>query len=181
MKKYQRIKEILVYENKRVSVFDDQVRRPDAESDTYFRVRYKNGTTGAVVVPELPDGRLLLLKIRRYAFDDDSLEFPRGGSRREEITKDTAIRELLQETCLTANELVPIGFCRPDTSILQVEAAVFRAKLPAVAEHSIVLGEHEAIFGHQWLTRAELSKKIKDGTVRDGFTLSAFALLNAFV
>jgi hypothetical protein len=61
------MKEVLVYENQRVQVFDDEIRRPDGKPDTYFHMQYRNAPDGAVIVPELPDGRLLMLGIRRYA------------------------------------------------------------------------------------------------------------------
>lgn len=181
MSRYERVKQILAYENRRVSVFDDLVRRPDGQLDTYFRVRYKNGTSGAVMVPELPDGRLLLIRIHRYAFDDDSLEFPRGGARADEAPEDTAARELLMETSLEPTSFIPIGHCRSDTSIMQVDASVFLARLPASAEGAVKVNDLEAIQGYSWHTREDLLRMAWSGTVRDGFTLSALSLYSAYL
>jgi ADP-ribose pyrophosphatase len=179
MSKFERVKEVVAYENRRVTIFDDVVRRPDGQPDSYFRVRYKHGVGGAVILPELPDGRLLMIKVHRYAFDDDSLEFPRGGGELDEPSDATAARELEQETQLTADELVEIGHCRPDTSIMQVDAAVFIARLPASAETSVAVEFREAIEGYEWLKFDQIQHRIASGAIRDGFTLSAVALYSA--
>jgi ADP-ribose pyrophosphatase len=179
MSSYERIKEVVAYENRRVTIFDDVVRRPDGQVDSYFRVRYKHGTGGAVILPQLPDGRLLMLRIHRYAFDDDSLEFPRGGAKLDEPSEATAARELGQETGLKADSLVEIGHCRPDTSIMQVDAAVFIARLPASAETAVAVESREAIEGSEWLAFDQIQQRIASGVIRDGFTLSAVALYSA--
>ena len=181
MIKFERVKEVVAYENRRVTVFDDEVRRPDGQPGTYFRVRYKNGTGGAVIVPVLPDGRMLLLQIHRYAFDDASMEFPRGSARANEAPEETAAREFTEETSLKATELIAIGHCRPDTSIMQVDAAVFLALLPAAAEEAVKVQALEAIESHVWLTRAQIMRMAYAGTIRDGFTLSALSLYSAYL
>jgi ADP-ribose pyrophosphatase len=181
MIRFERVKEVVAYENRRVTVFDDEVRRPDGQPGTYFRVRYKNGTSGAVIVPVLPDGRLLLLQIHRYAFDDASIEFPRGSARANETPEETAARELTEETSLKPTQLIAIGHCRPDTSIMQVDAAVFLAPLPAAAEDAVKVQEFEAIESHVWLTREQIMRMAYAGTIRDGFTLSALALYSAYL
>ena len=181
MRKYERVREVLVYENRRVAVFDDAIRRPDGESDTYFRVQYKSGTGGAVIVPELPDGRLLLLEVRRYAFDEDSVEFPRGGAEPNEATEVTAARELFAETSLRPSRLIVMGHCRPDTSIIRVDATVYLAELTASAEREVKVDQNEAIHNYSWLSCDEISRKAAFGAIRDGFTLSAFSLYSAYL
>lgn len=176
MAKYEKVKEVLVYENQRVQVFDDEIRRPDGRPDTYFHMRYRNAPDGAVIVPELPDGRLLMLGIRRYAFDEDSLEFPRGSAKDGERDEDAARRELWEETGLQPAELIAIGHCRPDTSILRVDAKVYVAKLATAAEESVRVQEQEAIHGYAWMTGDEILRRAAAGDIRDGFSLSAFTL-----
>jgi ADP-ribose pyrophosphatase len=143
-------------------------------------MQYRNAPDGAVIVPELPDGRLLMLGIRRYAFDEDSLEFPRGGAKDGEREEDAALRELWEETGLQPAKLIAIGHCRPDTSILRVDATVYVAKLAASAEKAVQVQEQEAIHGYAWMTGDEILRTAAAGGVRDGFSLSAFTLYLAY-
>ncbi len=72
----------------------------------------------AVVLPVLPDGRILLIRNRRVAVDADLLELPAGTLDPGEAPAVCAARELEEETGYTAAEVAPLlsfyaspGFC----------------------------------------------------------------------
>lgn len=92
------------------------------------RVRYPSGRTGvreiahhpggAVVVPILPDGRVIMVRQLRYPFDRHLMELPAGKLSPGEEPSAAAARELTEETGWIAGRLEPItslyttpGFC----------------------------------------------------------------------
>ena len=177
MNKYKRTQEHVVYENARVEVFDDEVITPEGAPGRYFRFKYKGESGGVVVVPRTHDGRYLLIRVHRYAFDDESLEFPRGSILSGEIPRDAVSRELLEETGLHAREFLYLGVVRPDTSIAQMEAHIFLGDLPEDAERAFAPQRAEAISEATVVTFEELLKLVKTGAILDGYTLAAVAMM----
>jgi len=175
----KRLRENKVYENQRIQFYDDEVELPDKKKGNYIRLTYHGNPRGAVIIPRLPDGRLLLLKIFRYAVNEESLEFPRGGGHAHEDTEQVALRELRSETNLVPLRSTPLGFIRPDTAILMTEVGVVLMDLPNNAELGIVLSRKEGITEAEFLPLNEIMKLASQGKIRDGFTLGAIALLLA--
>ena len=73
---------------------------------------------------------------------------------------------------------ISLGYLRPDTSIVETEVEVFLLEVASI-DAVRVDEETEGIAAYRMLTRAELAAAIRDHTIRDGFTLGAFALLSA--
>lgn len=176
----KRIKEILVYENERIQLFNDDVEWSDRRKGTYLRLTYHGNPKGAVIIPRHPDGRLLLLKIYRYAVSEVSLEFPRGGGHSGENVKDAASRELKDETNLIPINRRLLGYLRPDSAILMTEVGVVLAELEDDAEKVLRPCSREGIEEARFYARKEISKLTSTGGIRDGFTLGALALLQAY-
>jgi 8-oxo-dGTP pyrophosphatase MutT (NUDIX family) len=175
--KYQRKSERVVYENSRIQVFDDEVTTPAGFPDTYFRFKFKGDSRGVVVVPRTTDGLYLLIRVHRYAFDDVSLEFPRGGMLPSEEAREAAARELFEETGLRARQLSHLGVLRPDTSIAELEAHVFFAEIPVEAQNNFAPDCGEAILGPTFLTHDELLIRVREGGILDAYTLAAITLV----
>ncbi len=178
MKKFTRVEDRLVYQNKYIELYDDRVLTPSGAPGTFTRFRYHGNPPGVVCVPQLPDGRFLLIEAYRYAFDTVSLEFPRGTAELGETALEAAQRELREETNLVAASSVSLGFLRPDTSIVETEVEIFLLQVASV-EHVAVDQDTEGIAAYQLLAFDELTHAIRTHVIRDGFSLGAFGLLVA--
>jgi ADP-ribose pyrophosphatase len=180
MNTYRRLREHLVYENRFIELFDDDVTMPDGSRGTYVRLRYRGNPPGVVIVTRLPGERYLLLTVNRYAAGEDSLEFPRGSTDAGESAEQGARRELEEETRLVASSCSLLGYLRPDTAIVETEVQVFLMEISEEQIASIALDEAgEAISSYQVLTLGEIWAKVRAGTIRCGFTLGSLGLLAA--
>lgn len=97
----------VVYDNPWIRVREDQVLRPDGLPGIYGVVHYKNRAVG--VLPVDQDGSIWLVGQHRYPLDAYSWEIPEGGCPDGESIEETARRELLEETGLTASRLERLG------------------------------------------------------------------------
>ena len=89
-------------QNPWVTVWHDEVIRPDGEPGIYGVVHFANLAAGVLAIDE--DDRVLLVGQHRYTLDDYSWEIPEGGVPAGESALDGARRELLEETGVTATE-----------------------------------------------------------------------------
>lgn len=91
----RRIDGARTYEGRIVSVDLDEVRLPDGRTARRESVRHPGAV---VVVPVAEEGDLLLVWQYRYPVGKHTLELPAGKIEPGEDPKDTAARELLEET-----------------------------------------------------------------------------------
>jgi 8-oxo-dGTP pyrophosphatase MutT (NUDIX family) len=100
---WQTLARQFVYENPWIRVREDQVIRPDGSPGIYGVVEFKNRAVG--VLPVDHDGSIWLVGQYRYPLQAYSWEIPEGGSPASESAEATAIRELREETGLTAGRI----------------------------------------------------------------------------
>ena len=99
-----------VYDGKLLHVKRDRVRLPDGSIATREYIVHP----GAVLmVPVLPDGRLIAVRQYRYPHRRVFLEFPAGKLDPGEDALATAKRELIEETGHTAQRWTRLGVVHP--------------------------------------------------------------------
>lgn len=147
------VRQVPIYTNRYLSIFNDEVIFPSGAAGTYFRVSSaSNRSVG--ILPIAPDGRLLLIRNYRHAARGWAYEMPKGEALEGEDPVEAAGRELMEETGLGFEKLVFIGeYCE--------SPAVFSGKMRCYAALNCVPREAshpeqtEAISGLQPFTPAE--------------------------
>jgi ADP-ribose pyrophosphatase len=156
-----------------LKVVVDKLRFPDGSQSEYQTVKHP----GAVaVVPVDENGRILLVRQRRHAVDDNLLEIPAGKLEPDEDPWDCARRELEEETGFTCGhlELLVNYFTSPGFTDERVQ--VFLGKeLRKVAEPPET--DSSEPISIEWLDKQEAVPAILDGRVVDGKSIVGLALL----
>jgi ADP-ribose pyrophosphatase len=149
-----------VFEGKLLHVKRDTVRLPDGETATR---EYIDHPGAVMIIPRLPDGKLLLERQFRYPLARIFIEFPAGKIDPGEEPATTAARELLEETGYTAERWSHIGTLHPlitysteRIEIYTADALTFvGAKLDAGEFVEIITATLEEAL--TWIDRGELT------------------------
>jgi ADP-ribose pyrophosphatase len=167
----------VVCEDEYVRIVRDPVVFPDGHEGTYLRIVELSGLeqpVGAAVLPILDD-TVYLRRMYRHALRSWELEIPRGFRNPGHSLDATAIAELDEELGLTVRELIPLGVIAPNSGLLSSTVAVFCAFVGENQANSRPEA-NEAMGEIVRLSADELADAIKEGVIRDAFTLSALHL-----
>ncbi|WP_297211806.1 NUDIX hydrolase [uncultured Flavonifractor sp.] len=147
----------------------------------YGRVIYPDQAVGGtVMIPLLETGeepRYGLLQVYRHSLRGLSGgEFPRGYQCQGITPEENAKKELWEELGIPPDqvaELTLLGHTRPDTGLSGAMVSVYLARVTAAPTPSL---GYEGITGLEWLSRAELLRRLRAGEITDGLTQSAALL-----
>ena len=173
----KRVKQHLVYENRWLRLYNDEIEHPDGSAGTFSWVERNNGRGGAIAVPRLPDGRLLLVKVHRYVPDRWSWEFPGGGIGASESVEQTALRELAEETGLRGTRARAIGRFSSDSGFIAVRHTAVLVDLPDGAEKDLSLDPQESLADAKFVSPQQAWQMVGSGEIFDGTTITALGLL----
>jgi len=96
----------LVFDGRVFKAFVDDIRLPDGREARWERVSHP-GAVG--MVPVLADGLLVMVRQYRNAVGGELLEIPAGKLEPGESPMECAHRELVEETCYRAGEMVKLA------------------------------------------------------------------------
>jgi len=164
----------IAYQNPWVTVFHDDVTRPDGKPGIYGVVHFANTAVGVVAIDD--QDRVALIGQHRYAFDEMSWEIPEGGSPLAEDPLEGARRELVEETGLTAGTWREIGRYQLSNSVTDEAAVVYLATDLQQGEAQPE-GSEELTF--RWLPFDEVMEMVRIGQITDALSvlpLQAIAL-----
>lgn len=160
----------IVYRNRWLRLREDHVVRPDGKPGIYSVVE---GKPFVCIVPKIGN-MFYMVDQYRYPIQKQSIEFPMGGIESGESIEQALHRELQEESGLKSSQFTYLGFHYSanghDTTgghIYLAENCLEIAKKPEGSELDMVT---------QKFDEATLKKLIKDGTITDGPTVSAFCL-----
>lgn len=172
MQKRARIlKSKTIYHGRVVELKVDRVIEPGGVETTREVVCHAGSV---VVIPHLPDDRLILVRQYRYAVKESLWELVAGGMERGETPRQGARRELLEETGYHARVLKPLLEFYPSPGILSEKMHLVEAwdLTPSQgqpdADERIEVG---------FFSVSEVFEMIECGEIRDGKTLVGILLL----
>jgi len=115
----------IAYENPWITVWHDDVVRPDGGPGIYGVVHFRTVAAGIVAIDA--DDRVLLVGQHRYTLDAYSWEIPEGGVPPGENAVDGARRELLEETGVVAATWRELGRFHLSNSVTDEAALLYLA------------------------------------------------------
>lgn len=163
-----------VFDGRMLHINSDRVRLPNGgEAEREYVVH-----PGAVMIlPELDDGRLLMVRQYRYPLQQVFVEFPAGKLDAGENLLDCARRELQEETGYSASEWEYLGQFHPIISYSDEVIHIYRARGLVAGEAS---PDEEEFVEAVPLELVELRAGILDGSITDSKTITGvFWLMNS--
>jgi len=155
----------LAYDGHFLKVTRDRIRLPDGAETVREIIRHP----GAVVIlPLLPDGRVLLERQFRYPNDRVFIEFPAGKIDPGEDPLATAKRELEEETGYTATEWTFVCTIHNAIAYSDEHLDIFLARDLTQGEAKLDEGEFLELFS---ATIPELLDMVKRGEITDVKTI----------
>jgi 8-oxo-dGTP pyrophosphatase MutT (NUDIX family) len=162
----------VAYENAWITVWHDEVDRPDGSPGIYGVVHFDNVAAGVVAMDE--EDRIVLVGQHRYTLDEDSWEIPEGGVPTGESALDGARRELREETGLTAatwRELVRVDL---SNSVTDERAVLF---LATDLQHGEAHPDPTEALDIRWVPFADALTMTLDGRITDVMSVVAIQRL----
>lgn len=133
------------------------------------RLKITPKQSGAVIIPKMQT-KFFLEEIKRQD-GELHLEFPRGFQDEPDL-KETAKRELAEETNLKAEKLSYLGTVMQDSGLINGDTAVYLAEINDLNQ-TVVLQKSEKIVGYKIVNLVQLLDLVKQNKIVDGYTLSA--------
>jgi 8-oxo-dGTP pyrophosphatase MutT (NUDIX family) len=157
-----------IYENPWLRLEHHQVKTPANTDGIYGKICFKNIAVG--VVPIDDEGYTYLVKQYRYPLEEDSWEIPEGGSPINSSPLDSARRELLEETGLSARQWFKLQDLHTSNSVTDERAEVFIAG--GLSQGQQDLEATEDILVSRVLLLDAVAMAL-DGRITDGISVAA--------
>lgn len=167
----------VAYENAWITIWHDDVTRPDGAPGVYGVVHFANLAAGVIVLDDAE--RVLLVGQHRYALDAWSWEIPEGGVPTGETPLAGAQRELAEETGVQAEDWRELARVHLSNSVSDELAILF---LATGLTHGVAAPEGTEALEVRWLPFDEVLAMTLDGRITDAMTVVAverLALLRA--
>jgi 8-oxo-dGTP pyrophosphatase MutT (NUDIX family) len=158
----------VAYENPWVTVWHDEVERPDGSPGIYGVVHFAGSAVGVVVLDD--DDRVLLVGQHRYTLDAYSWEIPEGGVPAGESPLDGARRELREETGVEATDWRELLTFHLSNSITDEAGVLFAAR---ALRHGEPQPDPTEELATRWLPFDEVMAMIADGRITDALSIMA--------
>ncbi len=174
---WQRRSRRVAYENAWITVWHDEVTRPDGHAGVYGVVHFANLAAGVLVLDG--DDRVLLVGQHRYPLDEYSWEIPEGGVPPGETALEGARRELVEETGVEATDWRELARVQLSNSVSDELAVLFVA---TALTHGIATPDGTEELQVRWLPFDDVLAMTLDGRIADVMTVVAverLALLRA--
>lgn len=158
----------VAYENAWITIWHDEVIRPDGGPGIYGVVHFANLAAGVLAIDDVD--RVLLVGQHRYALDEYSWEIPEGGVPAGESALDGARRELREETGLDAMEWRELARAHLSNSVTDELAILFVA---TGLTEGVATPDGTEQLERRWVPFTEVLEMTLDGRISDAMTVIA--------
>ena len=159
----------VVYQNPWLTLYHDEVSRPDGSPGIYGVVHFENVAVAVVALDA--DDRVAIVAQHRYTLDARSLEIPEGGVPPGETPLGGARRELQEETGVTAVDWREIGRVHISNSVTDELAVLYLAT--DLVHGAAALEGSEQDLTLVWLPFGEALAMTLDGRITDALSVVA--------
>ena len=158
----------VAYENAWITIWHDEVTRPDGAPGVYGIVHFTNLAVGIVAIDA--EDRVLLVGQHRYALDAYSWEIPEGGVPDGESPLEGARRELREETGVDAADWVELARSHLSNSVSDELAILY---LATGLTTGVATPDGTEALDVRWLPFDEVLAMTFDGRITDALTVLA--------
>lgn len=157
-----------IWKGRLLDVRRDVVRLPDGSEGVREYVTHPGAV---VIIPVLPNGKLIFERQYRYPVGRVMLELPAGKIDPNEPPLLTAKRELIEEAGYTAENWSHLGTMHPTIGYANERIEIFMARgLTSLGQNQLDEGEFLELLE---LSLDEAMEAIRQGVLTDGKSLSA--------
>lgn len=171
LKRWTRLATSVMFKNPWWTYKKDEFRIPGGIDGEYHYVQTHGSS---MVIPVLPDGRIVLVNQYRYLCDRESIELPCGGVKEGKTYEEMAVIELAEETGFTSSSIVAAGEFNPYNGVTDEICRVFIVR-DLVRTNAVPDATEEFEILHK--TPAEVDDLIRSNTIWDGMTIAAWSLV----
>ena len=165
---WRRLSRRVAYENPWLTVWHDDVTRPDGQPGIYGVVHFANLAIGVLAIDD--EDRVMLVGQYRYTMDAYSWEIPEGGGAPDESPLEAAKRELAEETGIQAGTWRELGRAALSNSVTDEIAIFFRATDLAAGDAA---PEGTEVLQTRWVPFDEALAMTQDGRITDALSMLA--------
>jgi len=163
-----RLSRRIAYENAWITIWHDDVTRPDGEPGVYGVVHFANLAVAVLAVDD--SDRVLLVGQHRYALDAYSWEIPEGGVPVGETALEGARRELREETGIEGATWRQLARSHLSNSVSDELAVIFLATHLTAGEAT---PDGTEALDIRWLPFDDALEMTLDGRITDALTVLA--------
>jgi len=124
------------------------------------------------VIPLTADGRVVMIEQFRHGTGEVTLEIPGGMVDPGETPRETAAREMLEETGYAARELVALGSLHPNPAIQDNRIHTFLAREAELRGVPVFEGTEQTVV--RLVPLARVPSLIADGTITHSLVVAGF-------
>jgi 8-oxo-dGTP pyrophosphatase MutT (NUDIX family) len=156
-----------IYANPWITLWHDEVDRPDGSDGIYGVVHFANLAVGVVVVDD--DDRVLLVGQHRYTLDAYSWEIPEGGVPPDEPPLEGVQRELREETGVEADAWRQLCRLHLSNSVTDEAAVLFAAR---ARHHGTAAPEPTEDLTVRWVPFDGALTMVRMGEITDALSIA---------
>jgi ADP-ribose pyrophosphatase len=159
----------VLYRSRIFAIVEQALRLPSGRTVVRQVVKHPGAV---VIIPQLEDGRLMLIEQYRFAVGETLLEFPAGTLEPDESPLNCARRELIEEVGCRADHWRALGILYPSPGYCDEKQYLFVAT-GLMPEHAA--RDEDEIIEVKHLTVQEVERAIADGALVDAKSIAAYA------